>query len=154
MVQVVSYTKEFGVQIHQSENEFAIFSKPSNGVPPTLHREDGPAVSFLDGSDRQRWYIEGTLHRVGGPAIITLTGEHWYRNGKLHRLDGPAVRHDHEWDVEYHVNGEYLTEEEYMQFLEERNFFPLELRLISRFEFIRKEAQEQYASQASLSKTP
>jgi len=36
----------------------------SNGK---LHREDGPAVEYTDGS--RLWYINGQLHRIDGPAI-------------------------------------------------------------------------------------
>ena len=32
------------------------------------HREDGPAVEYVDGS--KEWFIEGKHHREGGPAII------------------------------------------------------------------------------------
>ena len=54
-----------------------------------LHREDGPAIVFPDGS--QEWYRNGDLHREDGPAVINPDGEqYWYRNGKCHRDDGPA----------------------------------------------------------------
>jgi hypothetical protein len=32
-----------------------------------LHREDGPAVEYADGS--KKWYLNGKLHREGGPAV-------------------------------------------------------------------------------------
>lgn len=39
-----------------------------------LHRENGPAVEYEDGSEE--WYLEGKLHRVDGPAIIdAVTGD-------------------------------------------------------------------------------
>ena len=55
-----------------------------------LHRVDGPAVEYPDGTNR--WYLNGNLHRVDGPAIEFADGtDHWYLNGKQHREDGPAV---------------------------------------------------------------
>ena len=39
-----------------------------------------------------RWYLNGRLHRIGGPAIKNTNGDcEWYVNGQLHRTDGPAV---------------------------------------------------------------
>ena len=55
-----------------------------------LHREDGPAVEYLDGS--KIWYLNGLRHREGGPAIEYYYGnKYWYLNGELHREDGPAI---------------------------------------------------------------
>jgi len=55
-----------------------------------LHRLDGPAVSWSDGE--QRWYQDGQQHRLDGPAAISADGaEAWYLNGLLHREDGPAA---------------------------------------------------------------
>jgi hypothetical protein len=75
-----------------------------------LHREDGPAVGFAGremrlayrigdvySSMRLRgpvnlWFLNGRLHRVGGPAVRDSVGSTlWYLNGKLHRDDGPAI---------------------------------------------------------------
>jgi hypothetical protein len=45
-----------------------------------LHREDGPAVVYEDGT--RLWLIEGNLHRADGPAIIYEDGEiQWWLNG-------------------------------------------------------------------------
>lgn len=55
-----------------------------------LHRTDGPAVEYVDGS--KLWYIKGQLHRTDGPAIEYANGsKSWYLNNRLHRADGPAV---------------------------------------------------------------
>ena len=53
-----------------------------------LHREDGPAVEYVDGD------------------------KVWYLNGKLHREDGPAVER---WDgsKSWWLNSVYYTEEEF-----------------------------------------
>jgi len=46
-----------------------------------LHREDGPAIIYPDGS--RVWYLNGHLHREDGPAIIWPSGSRWwYLNGK------------------------------------------------------------------------
>ena len=46
-----------------------------------LHREDGPAVVYSDGS--QIWLVDNNIHREDGPAIIHSNGTHkWYVNGK------------------------------------------------------------------------
>lgn len=55
-----------------------------------LHRIDGPALTYPDGS--KYWYQYGMFHREGGPAHITQDGsEFWYLNDQRHRIDGPAV---------------------------------------------------------------
>ena len=55
-----------------------------------LHREDGPAILYQDGTTE--WYKNGKLHREDGPAVIIPDGARkWYKNGKIHREDGPAV---------------------------------------------------------------
>jgi len=55
-----------------------------------LHREDGPAAEFADGT--KHWYQHGKLHRVDGPAIECPDGtKWWYQHGNCHRDDGPAI---------------------------------------------------------------
>lgn len=55
-----------------------------------LHREDGPAVEWTDGS--KEWFENDQLHRLDGPAREKADGlRSWYRRGKLHREDGPAI---------------------------------------------------------------
>ena len=53
----------------------------------TLHREDGPAVEWFEGS--KYWYIDGKLHREDGPACEWADerrrSNEWYINGKRHR---------------------------------------------------------------------
>ena len=55
-----------------------------------------------------------TLHREDGPAIEWAEGTHktWYLNGKRHREDGPAVEYS-DGDKEWFINGEPLTEEQF-----------------------------------------
>ena len=58
-----------------------------NGI---LHRLDGPAVEHSDGS--KYYYLNGILHRADGPAIESANGsKHYYLDGKRHRVDGPAA---------------------------------------------------------------
>ena len=99
-----------------------------------LHREDGPAIEYADGS--KRWYVNGELHREDGPAIeLSNDTKEWYVNNKLHREDGPATelyngtkywsvngkRHREDGPaVEYangtkywYINDEQLTEQEF-----------------------------------------
>ena len=46
-----------------------------------VHREDGPAIEYPDGS--KKWYKNGLLHREDGPAIEWINGgQEWYINGK------------------------------------------------------------------------
>lgn len=74
-----------------------------------LHREDGPAVEWSDGT--REWYLSGLIHREDGPAVEQSDGARgYYRNGRPHREDGPAW----EWadgTREWWLNGErYDTE--------------------------------------------
>jgi len=45
----------------------------------------------------ETWHMNGLVHRIGGPAIITrdrdtgaVKNESWFKDNKLHRDDGPA----------------------------------------------------------------
>ena len=42
-----------------------------------LHREDGPAVEYADGT--KHWYVDGKRHREDGPAVEYANGDkYWY----------------------------------------------------------------------------
>ena len=46
-----------------------------------LHREDGPAILYVNGY--QEWWLYGKLHREDGPAIISSDGwsqQEWFVN--------------------------------------------------------------------------
>ena len=47
-----------------------------------LHREDGPAYEWIDGS--KFWYLNGLLHREDGPAIeyARSGSKRWFYHGK------------------------------------------------------------------------
>ena len=47
-----------------------------------LHRTDGPAVVYTDGSCA--WYLNGNLHRTDGPAVKYKNGyQAWWVDGKF-----------------------------------------------------------------------
>ena len=55
-----------------------------------LHREGGPAIEKSDGT--KWWYLNGQPHREGGPAYEDSDGtKSWYLNGQRHREGGPAI---------------------------------------------------------------
>ena len=55
-----------------------------------LHRDGGPALIYANGE--QEYWINGKLHRDGGPAVIHVSGyKAYYQHGKRHRLNGPAI---------------------------------------------------------------
>ena len=63
--------------------------------------------------------VSGKLHREDGPALETIHGTNlWWVNGALHRLDGPAIdiSNGHK---EWYINGEELTEEEHAERVKE-----------------------------------
>jgi len=46
----------------------------------------------IDAMGTKRWWVNGQLHRIDGPAVISSAGaKYWYLNGIPHREDGPAV---------------------------------------------------------------
>ena len=68
-----------------------------------LHREDGPAVEYTDGT--KEWFLDGQRHRLDGPAVEWADGtKAWWVDDQLHRLDGPAVEHA-DGSKEWWVNG-------------------------------------------------
>jgi hypothetical protein len=78
-----------------------------------VHRLDGPAVEYPSGL--KYWYKEGILHRKNGPAAEYPNGEkHWLQEGKKHRLDGPAIEYPDgrkKWWIEgNHYSSEILSE--------------------------------------------
>jgi hypothetical protein len=60
-----------------------------------------------------RWYLNDKLHREDGPAIEYSDGsKSWYLNGKLHREDGPAIEWANGSKWRY-LNDQYFTEAEF-----------------------------------------
>ena len=45
----------------------------------------------VDKYHTKRWWKDGALHRIDGPAVEYTDGSaSWYLNGERHRIDGPA----------------------------------------------------------------
>ena len=80
---------------------------------------------YVDMGKHIRWYVNGKIHREDGPAIIYDDGSwSWFYNGFCHRLDGPAVFRKVEksytltnlltvatpegW-ISYHLNGKQVS---------------------------------------------
>jgi len=52
--------------------------------------KDQPICETDEDGDK-RWTLNGLLHREDGPALEYTNGSTlWYHHGALHRLDGPA----------------------------------------------------------------
>jgi len=65
--------KEYTVQVFKNRAEWFFDGK--------LHREDGPAIEYTDGT--KYWYKYGLYHREEGPAIEYANGsKYWYLEGK------------------------------------------------------------------------
>ena len=77
-----------------------------------LHREDGPAIEYADGS--KCWYKNSQRHRTDGPAAEWADGTTgWYQNGHLHRTDGPAIERA-DGTKHWCINGKQMTEAEFL----------------------------------------
>ena len=79
--------------IMNSVNEdFVYIARNNQNFHDFLHRTDGPAAEFADGS--KFWYLNGKRHRTDGPAVEFADGtKWWYLNGKRHRIGGPAIEY-------------------------------------------------------------
>jgi hypothetical protein len=95
----------FKYEIRKLENKTEYYYKGK------LHREDGPAVEYADGT--KFWYQNGQLHRDDGPAFEYVNGtKYWFQNGELHRADGPAIENANR-DKLWYIEGKKYTEKEY-----------------------------------------
>ena len=76
-----------------------------------LHREDGPAIEYVDGS--KTWLQNDIVHREDGPALEYKSGvKIWQNNGEIHRIGGPAVVFRDGTELWY-LHGTQCTEENY-----------------------------------------
>ena len=67
----------------------------------------------VDDTGNQRWYLNGKRHREDGPAVIYVDGDqYWYLNGELHREDGPAIIYA-DGAQAWYLNDKKLTEQEF-----------------------------------------
>jgi hypothetical protein len=83
-----------------------------------LHRIDGPAIE--EGWGTKEWYQNGKLHRIDGPAIEKPWGTRlWYKNGELHRIDGPAIEFN-DITIGWYIGGKEYSEDEFNKLMELR----------------------------------
>ena len=60
-----------------------------------------------------RYYLNGQLHRIDGPATEYPSGnKYWHKEGWFHRLDGPAIEYA-SGRKSWYVKGQYYSEEEF-----------------------------------------
>jgi hypothetical protein len=99
----MSEYKEYTVRVYEDRTEWR--------VDRNLHRENGPAITWDDGSED--WCVDGKRHRIGGPAIIRATGsKYWCFKGEYHRTNGPAIEHAN-GIKEWWIDGEQISEDEF-----------------------------------------
>jgi len=80
-----------------------------------LHREDGPAIEWHDGSIF--FYVKDKLHRLDGPAIERSNGsKFWYYKGRFHRENGPAVELTDGHKVWYFHGREFASEDAFIRY--------------------------------------
>lgn len=89
----------------ETKNNGRFYKDDATGM---VHREDGPAVEWGDGT--KIWYVGGKRSRVGGgPAMEFADGTKvWMTNDEYHREDGPAI----EWGTgqkEFYVGGKKMS---------------------------------------------
>lgn len=77
--------------------------------------EEGPAELTFGSLDEEtglkkikvaKYYLNGALHRLDGPAVIHESGKlEYYKNGKRHRDDGPALIYPGGESEHYYIRG-------------------------------------------------
>ena len=98
--------KEYRVKVNNKKTQW-------HNLEGELHREDGPAVEWADGT--KSWWLNGHRHREDGPAIEYADGDKkWFLNGQCHREDGPAIECASGYKFWY-LNDQRLSEEEFNQ---------------------------------------
>jgi hypothetical protein len=68
---------------------------------------------IIDKYGVKRWYLNSELHREDGPACEYSDGsKEWWLNDLRHREDGPAIDNgdDYKW---WYINGKQYTEPEH-----------------------------------------
>lgn len=84
-------------------------------VDHKLHRDDGPALLFPDGT--QTWYRHGVIHRDDDlPAHECKNGDKaWYKDGLLHREGKPAIEYA-DGRTEWWLQGRKLSDAETVEY--------------------------------------
>ena len=110
---IIELPKDGGMATIELEQGL-VFSHPANlklkpdEEQPVLHNR----------GDRIQWELaDGTIHRMGGPAVEVMSGpmmhcKYWRQHGKLHRLDGPTVESG-PMTAQYWVNGMRITKDKF-----------------------------------------
>jgi hypothetical protein len=72
-------------------------------------------------SDHIKYTLNGECHREDGPALeFHNRSKYWFINGKYHREDGPAIEYAN-GSKYWFINGKELSEDEFNQYLLQRN---------------------------------
>ena len=106
------YIEKYALGFVVEENPILEFHRNEAGE---IHREDGPAIVYAKGNTE--WYLNGKLHRDGGPAQDWSNLEPgagvWYQHGKRHRVGAPAMKWSKDQNMaEYwYINGEMHRED-------------------------------------------
>ena len=68
----------------------------------------------IDKFRNKRWFLNGKIHREDGPAVVWADGsKFWFIDDKRHRDDGPAI----EWPdgtKEWFLNNKEYTKDEFI----------------------------------------
>ena len=81
---------------------------------------------IIDANGDKRWYLEGKLHRTGGPAVEYASGDkEYYLDGKRHRTDGPAIEYTNGSKFWYYHGEEIMvsSNEEFLRMLRLKAFW-------------------------------
>ena len=80
----------------------------------------GVCVTKDDGDIR--YYLDGKLHRLDGPAVERVSGmKHWFVNGVRHRLDGPAMENPNfPRAKQWWINGSPISKKKFDKSIEVR----------------------------------
>ena len=76
----------------------------------------------VDCNKNIRWYNDkDQLHRLDGPAVEWADGsKSWWVDDKLHRLDGPAVEYA-DGDKSWYVNDKKMTKKEFNEYIKPKS---------------------------------
>jgi len=108
----------FGYKMAQQTLEQPICEVYSDGTKRwfqngKLHRIDGPAIESPNGT--KYWFQNDKRHRIDGPAVERSNGEkHWFQNGERHRIDGPAVEYS-DGRKYWYIHGKQVTQQDIMK---------------------------------------
>ncbi|HUS50961.1 MAG TPA: hypothetical protein VMZ91_12410 [Candidatus Paceibacterota bacterium] len=70
----------------------------------------------IDEFGNKYWCLNGQRHREDGPAVEWVNGDKfWYLNGECHRIDGPAIEYSN-GDKSWYLNGKKVKEEDIIDF--------------------------------------